>query len=404
MKKRVLIIGITMSAAGSEKSFLSFATHAIDYNRYDVDLLLAKREGDFLDRIPKEIRVLDMGDMGELFLLDRKNAFSLIVKYGIYKHPACALSLLPYIIRRMTVSSIEAKTFAAHRIWMKLMALMPEFEKPYDVALAYWGDRTMFYMVDKVWAKKKITWLHFDYERPPREEAVYEKYFSACDGVITVSKEIESSLKKALPRIAPKILTVENIVDKNEILIASEASADFGDDFVGTRIVTMGRICEQKGYDLAVPAIARLRKEGYPVKWYILGRGSAEEEQSLADLIEQHHAGNGVSVLGVRENPYPYIRNADIYMQPSRHEGKPISVEEAKILCRPILVTNYTSAREQLENGKYGMITEISEEGIYKGLKTFLDDEALRLQYSLGLSEIKKEKNEIFLEDLLKKF
>ena len=94
MKKRVLIIGITMAVAGSEKSFLSFASHAIDYSRYDVDLLLAKREGDFLDRIPKEIRVLDMGEMGELFLLDRKNAASLIAKYGIFKHPFRVFSLL----------------------------------------------------------------------------------------------------------------------------------------------------------------------------------------------------------------------------------------------------------------------------------------------------------------------
>ena len=402
MKKRVLIIGITMAAAGSEKSFLSFASHAIDYDRYDVDLLLAKREGDFLDRIPKEIHILDMGESGELFLLDKKNAFSLIAKYGIRRNPIRMIALLPYIIRRIVGRSMEAKTFAAHRIWMKLMDCMPPLEKRYDIALAYWGDRTMFYMVDKVKADQKIAWLHFDYGKPPREDEIYEKYFSACDKVITVSSEIENSLKKALPRIAPKVLTVENIIDEKEILALSEESADFEDDFSGIRIVTMGRICDQKGYDLAVPAIARLKKEGYPVKWYILGRGSEEEERALKDLIARCRAEKCVSILGIRKNPYPYIKGADIYMQPSRHEGKPISVEEAKILCKPILVTNYTSAREQLENGKFGMITEISEKGIYGGLKIFLNDEALRMQYSRILSEAKEEKSEIFLENLLK--
>ena len=402
MKKRVLIIGITMAAAGSEKSFLSFASHAIDYDRYDVDLLLAKREGDFLDRIPKEIHILDMGEPGELFLLDKKNAFSLVAKYGIRRNPVRIAALLPYILWRIVGSSTEARAFAAHRIWMKLMESMPSLEKQYDIALAYWGDRTMFYMVDKVKADQKIAWLHFDYGKPPREDNIYEKYFSECDKVITVSSEIENSLKKALPRIAPKVLTVENIIDEKEILALSEESADFEDDFSGIRIVTMGRICEQKGYDLAVPAIARLKKEGYPVKWYILGRGSEEEERSLKDLIERCHAEECISILGIRKNPYPYIKEADIYMQPSRHEGKPISVEEAKILCKPILVTNYTSAREQLETGKLGMIAEISEEGIYSGLKIFLNDEALRMQYSLILSEMKKEKSEIFLENLLK--
>ena len=402
MKKRVLIIGITMAAAGSEKSFLSFAAHAIDYSRYDVDLLLAKREGDFLDRVPKEIRILDMGEMGELFLLDKKNAFSLITKYGICRNPIRIAALLPCIMRRVVGGSTEAKTFAAHRIWMNLMKTMPALEERYDIALAYWGDRTMFYMVDKVKADQKIAWLHFDYGKPPRENVLYEKYFSACDRVITVSKEIENSLKKALPHIASKVLTVENIIDEKEILAASEETADFGDDFSGIRIVTMGRICNQKGYDLAVPAIARLKKEGYSVKWYILGRGNAEEERELADLIEGHRAEECISILGIRKNPYPYIKKADIYMQPSRHEGKPISVEEAKILCKPILVTNYTSAREQLENGNFGMITEISADGIYSGLKILLDDEGLRLQYSRILSEIKKEKSEIFLENLLK--
>ena len=402
MKKRVLIIGITMAAAGSEKSFLSFASHAIDYNKYDVDLLLAKREGDFLDRIPKEIHVLDMGESGELFLLDKKNAFSLITKYGLRRNPVRIATLLPYIIRRLISRSTEARTFAAHRLWMKLMDFMPPLEKQYDIALAYWGDRTMFYMIDKVKADQKIAWLHFDYGKPPREDEIYEKYFSACDKVITVSGEIENSLKKALPRIAPKVLTVENIIDEKEILALSEEAADFEDDFSGIRIVTMGRICDQKGYDLAVPAIARLKKEGYPVKWYILGRGSKEEEQTLADLIAQCHAEESVSILGIRKNPYPYIKKADVYMQPSRHEGKPISVEEAKILCKPILVANYTSAREQLESGKFGIITEISEEGIYSGLKILLNDDALRAQYSRVLSEVKKEKSEIFLENLLK--
>ena len=392
MKKRLLIIGITMEAAGSEKSFLSFASHAIDYSRYEVDLLLSKREGDFLDRIPKEIRVLEMGEMGELFLLNRKNAYSMIAKYGFFKNPLCFFSLLPYIIKRVCSKEANEKSFAAHRIWMGLMKLMPKCSTHYDIALAYWGDRTMFYMVDKVNADKKIAWLHFDYKKPPREDALYEKYFAHCDRVITVSKEIEESLKKGLPRIAPKVMTLENIVDEREIMAASAEQADFGDDFSGTRILTMGRICDQKGYDLAVPAIARLREEGYHVKWYILGRGDAEEETALADLIRRYHAETVISVLGIQKNPYPYIKKADIYMQPSRHEGKPISVEEAKILCKPIIVTNYTSACEQLENGKIGMITDISENGIYEGLKKMLSDRALCEKYSALLFEMKKEK------------
>ena len=283
MKKKVLVIGITMAAAGSEKAFLSFASRAIDYSRYEVDLLLAKKEGDFLEKIPKEIRVLEMGKMGEIFTLDRKNAFRMIKSHFLSENPFRVFTLLPYILKRLTARTEEQKTFNAHRIWLEMMKRMPTLEKEYDVALAYWGDRTMFYMIDKVKAVKKIAWLHFDYGKPPREDEIYEKYFKACDRVITVSSEIETSLKKALPSIASKVMTVENTINRDEILSFAEEPADFEDDFLGIRILTVGRICEQKGYDLAVPAVVRLCTEGYPIRWYIIGRGSPEEEsiQSL---------------------------------------------------------------------------------------------------------------------------
>ncbi len=376
MKKKILVIGITMAAAGSEKSFLSFASHAIDYHKYEVDLLLAKKEGEFLDKIPKEIRILEMEKMGEIFLLDRKNAVSIIKKY-LLRNPFRIFSLLPHIVKRLSADDIGEKTFAAQRIWLELMKKMPVFEKEYDIALAYWGDRTMFYMIDKVKAAKKIAWLHFDYGKPPREDALYEKYFAACDKVVTVSAEIEKSLKKALPSIAKKVITIENIIDREEILRLAEEKADFGDDFSGTRIVTVGRICEQKGYDLAVPAVAKLYHAGNAIRWYILGKGSEEEEKNLLERIEKYQAQACVKLLGVRKNPYPYIEEADIYMQPSRHEGKPIAVEEAKILQKPILITNYTSAAEQMEKYPSYRIADISENGIFEGLQSMLNMDRL---------------------------
>lgn len=401
MKKRVLVIGITMAAAGSEKSFLSFASHAIDFSRYDVDLLLAKKEGDFLEKIPKEIHVLEMGEMGEIFLLDRKSAFRMIGKHFLSKNPLRIAFLLPYVLKRLTSGNADQKAFAAHRIWLEMMKTMPNVKKEYDIALAYWGDRTMFYMIDKVKAEKKIAWLHFDYGKPPREDALYEMYFRACDRVITVSGEIENSLKKALPSVADKVMTVENVIDSEEILCAAEDEADFEDDFSGIRILSIGRICEQKGYDLAVPAVARLASEGYSIKWYIIGKGSAEDEAALAEQIRLCGAENTISILGIRKNPYPYMKNADIYMQPSRHEGKPIAVEEAKVLCKPILVTAYTSAYEQLDGGKLGKIKEISEDGVYRGLKELLDYPDIGKEFSLRLKELQRKDDFLSLDDLV---
>ena len=378
MKKKILVIGITMAAAGSEKSFLSFARHAIDYDQYDVDLLLAKKTGDFLSQLPKEIRVLEMDAMGEIFLINRDNAFKIIARRYLMKNPLRAFRLLPYIINRKTAKTPAEKDFASNRIWVELLKKMPMFEEEYDAALAYWGDHTMFYMCDKVKAKKKIAWLHFDYAQPPREDALYLHYFSRCDKVITVSEKIEHSLKEALPQIAHKVITVENIIDETEILRLADEPCDFEDGFSGIRLLTVGRICHQKGYDMAIPAIARLVSEGYAIKWDIIGDGDQSDKDSLFEIVLKNGLEKNVSFLGIKQNPYPYMKKCDIYLQPSRHEGKPIAVEEAKVLGKPIFLTNFSSANEQLKGYFCGEIGEISTEGVYLGLKKLLSSELLR--------------------------
>ena len=372
MKQKMLIIGITMAAAGSEKSFLSFARHAIDYDQYEVDLLLAKKTGDFLSQIPKNIRVLEMGKEGEIFLINRDNAARIIARRYLLKNPLRAFSLLPHIIKRKTAKTAAEKDFASNRMWCELLKKMPAWDTEYDVALAYWGDHTMFYLCDKVKAKKKIAWLHFDYASPPREDALYLHYFSKCDKVVTVSKKIEASLKQALPEIADKVMTMENIIDAEDILQRASEPCDLADDFQGIRLLTVGRICHQKGYDMAIPAIARLVSEKHDIKWYIIGDGEAIDKENLHARIRQYGLQDRVSFLGIRQNPYPYMKACDIYLQPSRHEGKPIAVEEAKILQKPIVVTDYSSAKEQMAGYPIYEIVEISEDGIYGGLQTML--------------------------------
>ena len=372
MKQKMLIIGITMAAAGSEKSFLSFARHAIDYDQYEVDLLLAKKTGDFLSQIPKNIRVLEMGKEGEIFLINRDNAARIIAQRYLLKNPLRAFSLLPHIIKRKTAKTAAEKDFASNRMWCELLKKMPAWDTEYDVALAYWGDHTMFYMCDKVKAKKKIAWLHFDYASPPREDALYLHYFSKCDKVVTVSKKIEASLKQALPEIADKVMTMENIIDAEDIWQRASEPCDLADNFQGIRLLTVGRICHQKGYDMAIPAIARLVSGKNDIKWYIIGDGEAIDKENLHERIRQYGLQDRVSFLGIRQNPYPYMKACDIYLQPSRHEGKPIAVEEAKILQKPIVVTDYSSAKEQMAGYPIYEIVEISEDGIYGGLQTML--------------------------------
>ncbi len=385
MKKKMLIVGITMSAGGSEKSFLSFAEH-IDYKKWDVTLLLAEKKGAFLPLLPSQIKVETMAD-GEIMEISAANAKKILLEKYVAKNPLRAFPLAFYATRTALANG-DKKVYAKNRLWLAAMKTLESHPGEYDLAIAYWGDRTMFYMVDKVCAKKKIAWLHFDYRHPPREDALYEKYFMKCDKVVTVSGEIEKSLAEALPAVREKIVTMENIIDAEQIKLLAELGNGYADGFDGIRILTVGRICEQKGYDIALPALARLKNEGFSFRWYALGENGGEYAERIRRMASSLGMDKYFIMLGTTENPYKYIKECDIYFQPSRHEGKTIAVEEAKILCRPILVTDYRTAHEQLSGGELGMICDISEKGIEIAMRKMLSDSTLRTSFSEKLGKI----------------
>lgn len=375
-KVKMLVVGITMNCAGTEKSFLSFLS-CLDFERFDVTLLLAKRDGLLLDQLPKEVKVIVMEKYGDMFLLSGKNAAKTLIDCFVKENPFTLFEIFPYFVRTLLTKG-EKRASAATKMWIHFMGKMPEIKEEYDVAVAYWGDRTMFYMCDKVKAKKKIAWLHFDYKNPPRDDDIYRPYFEKCDKVVTVSAAIDESLRSQLPEISSRCVMMENITNPRQIWDLALRGETFPDThFNGKRILTIGRIGEQKGLDMVVPVLKRLREENYNIRWYVLGDGEKEYKEHLSEMLVDAGVADMMLFLGTTPNPYSYLRDCDIYAQPSRHEGKPISVEEAKIMFKPILASDYLSAREQLENGELGIICPISSDGIYEGIKKLLDSPRL---------------------------
>ena len=243
--------------------------------------------------------------------------------------------------------------------------------------------------VDKVpRAKKKLTWLHFDYGNPRREDSLYLPYFKACDKIVTVSEAVDAALKKALPEISDRCAAMENIIDSARIRTLALKGETFPDaHFKGLRILSVMRISEQKGVDFIPPALKRLRDDGYDVRWYIVGDGDEASRNALIEQSIKEGVADILLLLGSKDNPYSYMRDADIFVLPSRYEGRPITVEEAKILMKPIVCTNYVSAAEQLSDGEYGVICEAGDDGIYGAVKKLLDDEKLRDRLTVVLSK-----------------
>lgn len=386
-KKRLLFCGITMNCAGTEKAFLSLLGE-IDFSRYDVDLLLAKKEGLLLEQIPKEVNVIGGMKYADMFLLSGKNAVKTILRCFCTR-PAALLSVVPYFFKILFVP--KKRSFTATRMWCRLLKYFKSFNEEfgtddveYDAAIAFWGDRTMFYMCDKVKAGRKIAWLHFDYAHPPRDDELYLNYFRQCDYIVNVSAACHEALVKKLPEIAGKCVIMENIRSPRQLVELSLWGDSFKDrTFDGIRILSVMRICEQKGYDFIVPVLKRLLEEGYNVRWYIIGGGDEEAVVRMKVSAVDNNVADRLILLGTTDNPYAYIRDTDIFALPSRYEGKPITVEEAKMFCKPIAVTDYLSADEQLEGGKLGVIGGSGEEGIYRALKKLLDSKSLREELTL---------------------
>jgi len=373
-KKKLLFIGIVMNSAGTENSFLSFA-NCIDYEKYEVDLLLAKNQGFFMDLIPKQINVKFMPEYGELFLLSGKNAFSNLFGTFVKKNPLTAFTILPYFIKLALFPKNKVKTATA--LFLKMMSKIAPDVGEYDAAVAYWGDRTMFYMVDKVPnAKKKIAWMHFDYGTDARDDVTYLKYFKECETIVNVSKAVDGALRAKFPEIADKCAIIENIQNADFIRRRSLERESFPDanSFKGMRLLTIGRIAEQKGLDMIPGILARFKADNYDLRWYIIGEGEQSEKDRIINLALENEVAGMLIFLGQQINPYPFMRDCDVYIQPSRFEGKPISVEEAKIMRCPIVASNYLSAEEQLAGGKYGVIAEIDPDDLYEKIKALTDD------------------------------
>jgi len=384
--KKMLIVGITMSAAGTENSFINFARH-IDFSQWQVDLLLAKREGDFLDLIPKEINVLDMGEDGELFVLSKDNSKAVI--NGFYQNrPFKMFKLFPTLLG-ISLSKGEKKTYKKNNLWIKMMKEMAPVDKEYDLAIGYWGDRTLFYVVDKVKAKKKMAWMHFNFPSPPRSPKTYKKYIDKLDRFVAVSDECADSIIKAIPSVKDKVVVFENYIDKGRVRKLSEEPSPL--DNTKFNIVTVGRINYDKGYDVALPAMIKFLEENKDAEWHIVGNGTGSYFEQFMSGVKSSSCKSRIVIHGVQKNPYVYIMNADVYLQPSRNESQCMVVEETKVLCKPIIATRYQTANRQLDNGRLGKICDFDSDSIFKALVEMKNDPTLSERY---INELFKNKGE----------
>lgn len=376
--KKILFMMINMNVGGTEKALLNMLS-VMPRDQFDITVLFLEEYGDFLNELPKDIKIQYLNAYSEnkdlLNNPPQQEAFKLLKK-GDYLN---AIKLL--FIHLLTKVKGERTLFYKY-----ILKKYPDFDEEFDIAVAYAGpmDFISYYIVNKVTAKHKIQWIHFDVNKIGLNLKFVSKVFTKFDKIFVVSKEGKKKFISTAPQLKDKTEVFPNIISSDLILKQATQDIGFDDNFDGTRILTVGRLTQEKGQELCIKVLKRLKENGYKVRWYCIGEGT--QRKNYEGLINQYNLQNDFILLGSKINPYSYMKNCDIYVQPSKHEGYCITLAEIRCFNKPIVTTNFTGAEEQIKNMETGLIVHYDEEEMYTAIKKLLDDSNLAKSLSENLS------------------
>lgn len=342
MKKRILITQCSMYLGGAERALLSMLK-AFDYDRFDVDLFLYKHEGELMHGIPGEVHLLPE--------IPAYRALNSGIRDIVLTHPFVAGAKL-MAAGMATLSGNPGSIYDEIDRWGSLV--LPEIQPGvlYDGCISYLANHRI--ERSKVRARKYVAWIHTDYgylTRIPGRELVG---WSLFDHIVSISPAVHAGFAKVYPSLADRLVLVENGVDRS-ILCRKAEERDVSGELKGKlNILSVGRFCDAKNFDGAVAILAELRKLRQDVHWYIIGYGG--DEPLIRKAISEYGMKEYFHILGKRDNPYPYMKACDLYVQPSRYEGKCVAVLEAQALGKAVAITPYPTAAGQLEDGVDGVI------------------------------------------------
>lgn len=370
--KKVLVFSHALEIGGAERALLGLL-ESFDYSEYEVDLFLMRHEGELMRFIPKGVRLLPQIDEYSCLAVPIAEAIKK-KQFGVALGRAYAKIKVRKFLKKHAVTGDNGVGLEySHKYTVKYMPEISNTE--YDLAISFLTPH--YFVGEKVKAKKKIAWIHTDYSHLEVDALSEEKMWSRYDYIASISDKCTEGFLKKFPSLESKIIRIDNIILPSFIRSQAEAedvSARMPEK-EGIRLLSVGRFCHAKNFD-NVPEICRLiRQQGLNVKWYLVGYGGDEEliKRKIAQAGMQEY----VIILGKKENPYPYIKACDLYVQPSRYEGKAVTVREAQILHRPVVITAFETSKSQLTDGFDGVIVPMDNEGCANSIAAVLRDREL---------------------------
>lgn len=361
-----------MEIGGVERSLISMLDN-FDYDNHEVDLMLYSHTGDFMPLLTNRVNLLKENSKYATF---RKSIGETLKEGHILLGTSRILAKIFANLKGKVNNVHEYDIYQMQLMWRYMLPFLPKLEKEYDIAISYLWPH--YFIAEKVKAKKKIAWIHTDYSTIVTDIKLDLKMWSKFDYIIAVSEECKNAFLIKYPSLKEKIKVIENITSPEFIKKMAEENIEESIEKDNSfKVISVARLSHAKGIDNGVKALKLLHERGLTnIKWYVVGYGG--DKEIIRELIEENNLQESFVLLGKKTNPYPYMKACDLYVQPSRYEGKAVTVGEAQILGKPVIITNYTTAKSQIKEGIDGYICDLSVDGIAEGIERLFKDEVLR--------------------------
>lgn len=361
--EKVVIVTRQMVMGGIEKALISML-EAMDQNKYDVTVLVMAKEGELFKDIPNWVKV-------RCLYGNEKTTIEKIIKYIKLKDIKRVIKIIYYTVLSKTSNSVFKKSIYDSK-------MLPIEDEEYDIAISYHVPASfpVIYVSNNIKANNKIAWIHSDVSQYEDYMKLYSKYYDNFNKIMCVSKDALEKFIEMFPKLEHNTKVCYNLIPRSRINYMSNKEKGFQDDFNGIRILTVGRLTEQKGQDLIPEILEGLKTDNYDIRWYCIGDG--DKREGLEESIKEKKLENDLILLGTKLNPYPFIKECDIYVQPSRHEGYCITLAEARVLNKPIVTTDFIGARDQIVNNKTGIIVRFDKNEISNAIIKLIENKGTR--------------------------
>lgn len=378
MIKSLLFAIHYLELGGAERSLIGLL-RALDYSRVAVDLFVYGHRGELMEDVPSEVNLLP--DIPEYAQIERP--MKDVLKDGYWRIVLARLKAKRQFARYQKKNRPKDGGAIFGYVAKNVTPLLPDVNpnKEYDLAVSFLAPHNI--VLEKVKARRKACWIHTDYSIVDIDEGLELPVWSRYDHIAAVSDGVAKAFVKQFPSLREKVETVPNIIDPQyvrEYSGAFDVSDEMPREDGVVNLLSIGRFTDAKNFDNVPDICRRILEAGVPVRWYLIGFGG--DEAIIRRRIAEAGMGNHVILLGKKDNPYPYMRACDIYIQPSRYEGCPVTVREAQALGKPVVATSFPTVAGVIRDGVDGVVVPADNDGCARGIVHVIQDAELQKHIS----------------------